>query len=300
MKSILLGIFTIFLALTSFAQQTNFSANTLSIGDSTSSTKQIKFKIQSGSTQPGIRYNGSSSKVEASNDGSTWNAIAFAPPTVQILTATSSQTYTTPAGVRYIVVEMIGGGGGGSGSGTSGSGGAGGAGGNTVFGSSLLTAGGGAGGLRSTNGGLGGSGGTNTINSPAITIKNFSGGGGGSSSQVGSASDNGSNRNSGGNGGAGMFGGGGIGGNGAPTSIAGLAAGTYGGGGGGAGKYESDSSGSSGSGGGAGGGVVAQINSPGATYSYQCGAGGSAGSAGTNGAVGSVGNQGVIIVTEYY
>ena len=57
-------------------------------------------------------------------------------PTIQTFTS-GSGTYTTPAGVSWIRVIMVGGGGGGGGSGGSASGGNGGTGGNTTFGTTL-------------------------------------------------------------------------------------------------------------------------------------------------------------------
>ena len=64
-------------------------------------------------------------------------------PTQQIFTS-GSGTYTTPAGVKWIRVRMVGGGGGAYGAlAGGGNGNAGAVGGSTTFGSSFLTAGGG-------------------------------------------------------------------------------------------------------------------------------------------------------------
>jgi len=100
--------------------------------------------------------------------GATGNTGATGPvnlvaPTFQVFTS-SNGVYTTPQGVLYIRVRMIGGGGGGqaAGSGTTpGADGSNGA--STTFGTSLLTANGGTKGANS----VGGAGGSGTINSPA-------------------------------------------------------------------------------------------------------------------------------------
>lgn len=220
---------------------------------------------------------------------------AVLPPTVQRFTS-GSGTYTTPAGVKYIVVQMCGGGGGGAGSSTVGDGGTGGTGGNTTFGTSLLTANGGAGGTG-VNPSVGGAGGTTTLNSPAIGINvngqqgsdgeahggyaiNQISGCGGNTPLSGAGSSVGSSN----------------------TSIVGRTAVANTGSGGSGAAYNRGTSGSSfwGAGGGAGGYIQAIINAPSATYSYSVGAGGTAGTAGTSGSAGGAGASGVIIVTEYY
>ena len=111
-------------------------------------------------------------------NGGTGNS-SYTAPTIQTFT-TGSGTYTTPAGVKYLVVELVGGGGGGSGSGT-GAPGAGGAGGNTTFGSSFLTANGGNGAsVDVALGNTGGTGGTASIGVGAtgLAIQGGSGGSG--------------------------------------------------------------------------------------------------------------------------
>jgi hypothetical protein len=209
-------------------------------------------------------------------------------PTMQVFTS-GSGTYTTPAGVLYIEVEMIGGGGGGAGSSTvaANNGGSGGNGGTTTFGTSLLSAGGGSGAPFGTGYGTGGAA---SITSPAIG--NTTGGGSGtgagnSPTLVGMP---------GGMGGVSFFGGAGGGSN-SGASAGGAAVSNSGSGGGGAGAMTSSYAGG---GGGAGAYVKAIISSPSATYSYSVGAAGSSGSAGTSGATGGAGAAGKIIVTEYY
>lgn len=212
-------------------------------------------------------------------------------PTMQVFTA-GTGTYTTPANVVYIKVQLIGGGGGGSGGGTLNAG-SGSSGGSTIFGSSLLSATGGAG--AAFNAGLGGVGGSGTILAPAYGFTSTGGYGQGGSY----VASNGQNfTETGGCGGNGFFGGAGGGGTNASSGAAGAANTGSGGGGGGCGG--TTLSYAAGSGGGAGGYVEAYINSPSATYTYTVGAGGAGGSANSYGGVGGAGGSGYIIVTEYY
>lgn len=196
-------------------------------------------------------------------------------PTTQIFTS-GSGTYTTPAGVSYIVVEMVGAGGGGGGGGSSGNGN-GGLGGTSTFGTSLLTCNGGTG---ATASGIPAAGGTATGGDT-----NFTGGSsGGANTVLGTAG-------SGGNSTFGCAGGGG------GSGQAGVAASTNSGSGGGGGNA---TSGQTGEGGGAGGYLKKNISAPLATYSYAIGAAGTLGIAGTNGFAGGAGGSGYIKVTEYY
>lgn len=210
-------------------------------------------------------------------DGSTWSVTSDpATRTVQYFVS-GSGTYTTPAGVSYLRVRMVGGGGGGSGSGTSPT--SGGNGGDSTFGT--LTAGGGEGGKIDTTGGDGG-----TASGGDVNIVG------------GMGADRSSNLTStfGGNGGNSYFGGGAKGGNNVPSP--GKAAATNSGGG--AGGAGCGATANAGSGGGGGGYVEKIISSPSATYSYAVGAAGLAGSAGTGGDTGGTGGSGLIIVEEYY
>lgn len=207
-------------------------------------------------------------------------------PTVQKFTS-GSGTYTTPAGVTFIKVRMVGGGGGGGGgastlAGTT----AGGTGGNTTFGSSLLTANGGVGGGANS---VGGAGGSASIAAPAIGTALQGGAGQG-------GTDGTSTHATGGAGAASPFGGNG----GSTANAAGIAAIANSGSGGGAGGANSGSTQAGGAGGGAGGYVDAIISTPSTTYSYAVGAAGTAGSAGTAGYAGAAGGSGYIEVTEYY
>ncbi len=236
--------------------------------------------------------NGTANQYLASSGGTSapvWTS--FVAPTVQRFTS-GSGTYTTPANVKYIIVEMVGGGGGGSGSavGAGGGGTAAGAGGNTTFGSSLLVANGGGAGLFNA---LNGAGGTASVSAPAIEIFAIAGGDGGGSSVCTTTNEGAS----GGNGGSSAFGGAG---KGPQSGAGGNGKANSGSGGGGGGIGSTGTLSYSGSGGGSGGYVKAIINSPSATYSYAVGGSGTAGGAGTSGAAGGAGGAGVIVVTEYY
>jgi hypothetical protein len=209
--------------------------------------------------------------------------------------ANATGTYTTPAGVLYIRVRMVGGGGGGAAAGSSGSPTVGGAGAESQFyvqgqsATSLLRALGGGGGSAGSGGGGGnpGAGGTSALGSGPLGVA-FTGGSGswGANTTL-------STGQSGGAGGVSPFGGAG---GGAGSGQGGVAAATNSGsGGGGAGGGVSFSGGG---GGGAGGYVDALITSPSAAYTYTVGAKGSAGTGGT--IAGSIGGEGLIIVDEFY
>ena len=202
-------------------------------------------------------------------------------PTQQKFTS-STGTYTTPAGVKWIHVRMVGAGGGGAapaGSSVNGS-----VGGNTTFGTG--TASGGGGGTTNDNGGNGGAA---TLPSGATGLA-LEGGDGGPNSPPSTGA-------MAGNGGSSAFGGGGrgVGGSNYASGNAGKA--NTGGGGGGAGGSNGAQPYGAG-GGGAGGYCDFIITSPSATYSYGVGAGGAGGNNGS--VVGGAGGSGVIIVEEHY
>jgi hypothetical protein len=210
-------------------------------------------------------------------------------PTITHLTS-SSGTYTTPAGTKYLRVRMVGAGGGGAGSGVGST--QGGNGGNTTFGG--LTANGGTGAAAAVGStGAGGAGGTATLGT--IIGLAFSGATG--------QSANGEYATVTGNGGA-------KGGSGASTPLAGggSTSGNFGAGiagitnsgtgGGGGGIYLSG--GMAGGGGGASGYIDAIIPNPSPTYSYAIGTAGSAGAAGTSGNAGAAGGSGYVVVEEIY
>ena len=200
-------------------------------------------------------------------------------PTYQIFNSGTAQTYTTPAGVKYIEVQMVGGGGGGSGISSGVGYVSGSAGGSSSFNSVVANPGGGS---ALDIPGAGGSAGSGT----ATYRINGSQGNGGSLTTATAP---------GGGGGGTFFGGAGAGGTGA--SDGGNGATNTGGGGGGAGGNTAWSSGPL-AGGGGGEYVFLQINSPAASYTYTVGAGGAKGD-GTS-ADGGVGAAGRIIVKEYY
>ncbi len=227
---------------------------------------------------------GTAGQYLQSNGTSAPAFASFTAPTVQIF-ASGSGTYTTPAGVLWIEVTMVGAGGGGGGGGTAP--GAGGTGGTTTFGSSLLTATGGVGGNGNTNG----AGGTATINSPAINLGSSTGQAGGPNftGTVGVVAA------AGGSGGQNTYGGAGVG----VISAAGMGAQGAGSGGGGGGTNGAATN-NSGSGGGAGGYVHAIIRGPSSSYAYAVGAASSGGTTGTNGFAGGAGAVGLISVTEHY
>lgn len=244
--------------------------------------------IYGGASGTGTRLaNGTNGQYLKSNGGSSapsWSSLSPTPPTIQkFLSGTG--TYTTPAGVVYIKVTMVGGGGGGGGTGNafgaSGSGG-----GNTTFGA--LTASGGFGGVfgGTSGGGGGGAGGTSTLGL-GVGVNLTGGSGDGGSNTVTPAS--------GGGGGDSAFGGSGSGGG---NVVAGGNGATNSGGGGGGGGGGSNFG--SGGGGGSGGYIESIITSPSSTYSYAVGAGGALGGAGPSGVAGGAGGSGMILVTEYY
>lgn len=219
--------------------------------------------------------------------GVKWIAGSSVPPTVQTFT-TGSGTYTTPAGVKYLKIKLVGGGGGGAGGGTSGQT-SGSNGTDTTFGSSFLIAGGGTGGGALGN--IGGIGGVPTITFPAVGISFYGQtGGGGAFEAVSSIAL------PGGYGGNSAFAGGG----GSGYSAAGTAGASNTGGGGAGGGCDYAVSVYSGTGGGAGAYVEVVVPSPSATYSYAVGDGGSAGTAGASGYAGGNGAKGIIYVEEYY
>lgn len=246
--------------------------------------------IYRNSSNATTRLAAGSANTYLKSDGTDISWVAPVVPTVQKFTS-GSGTYTTPAGVSWIRVRMVGGGGGGSGSATvaANNGGNGGAGGNTTFGTSLLVANGGGGGQSAAGSAVGGTGGTASLGTGPIGTALTGGIGGGY------AGGGTSQRQSGGSGAASPFGGAAHGG---PALAAGeSAASNTGSGGAGAG---SPTGGYNGTGGGAGGFVDAIIVSPAASYSYAVGSGGTAGTAGTSGYAGGTGGSGYIIVEEHY
>ncbi len=245
--------------------------------------------IVGGTSGTGLRVgSGTTGQFLGGNTGAAPSYKSFTAPTVTTFTS-GSGTYTTPAGVSYIRVVMVGGGGGGAGSGTASASSAGSNGNPSSFGSSLLVANGGAGAAFDAAGGAGGTAslGTGPI---GIAVTGASG--------AGNASGSITITLSGGHGGQTTLGGGGA--PGARGANAGGAAKTNTGSGGAGGGAGLTASIITGSGGGAGGYVDAIINAPAATYAYVVGSFGPGGSAGTSGAAGGNGADGIIYVYEYY
>lgn len=226
------------------------------------------------------------------DDNYTANSGGAVAPTVQKFTSGTSQTYTTPANVTYIRVQMVGGGGGGAGGGTA-AGTAAGDGTDTVFG--LHTAGKGTkGSWADTGRGIGG---TATIGAGGVGLSLTGTDGGG----VATGSNASNTSVGGGYGGGSALGGGGGSGN---WDGAGQPAKTNsgGGGGGGGGGTASATQAYGGEGGGSGAFLDIIIANPVSTYTYTVGAGGTAGGVGTgvNAGAGGAGAAGLIEVTEYY
>ena len=250
---------------------------------------------------------GTAAQYLSSNGSSAPSWATFTQPTVSIATATafsggmsaaSSGTYTTPAGVKRIRVQMVGGGSSGAGSGVA-TPTAGNAGGNTTFGSSLLTAAGGTAPsafTTSSASGNGPAGGAVTINSPAIEIIKAPGGYGGAAQQQIAGTI--VTRLAGGNGGNSFFGGAGTGSFGSGTAA--TSAVTDSGSGGGGGGINESASASTGPGGAPGGYLMADIVGPSATYPFAIGAGGVSAAGTAGGASSGAGAAGKIIVEEFY
>jgi len=234
------------------------------------------------------------SGTTATGGNSSYDASYLSTPLPTIQKLTSGTTYTTPAGVQWLRVKMVGAGGGGGGSCTTAANnaGAGGSGGVTTFGTSLLTAngGGGGGGVSA----LGGVGGTYTITLPAYGTGVI--GGIGCTTPFTSIVTGGTLNGGGASGASSPFGGQGSGG--VTGGGNGFAASINSGSGGGSGG--NPSAGYSGGGGGSGGFIDAIIPTPSTSYTYVIGAGGTVGAAGTSGFTGGLGGTGYIEVTEYY
>jgi len=216
------------------------------------------------------------------------NLVNVPSPTKQTF-ITGSGTYTTPAGVKWLRVRMVGAGAGGQGNSSNGNivttatvGG------NTTFGGA--TAGGGQ--ISTTVNYNSASGGTFSGSiTGALSTNAITGGKSGGGSQNNSTAN--VNQLAGGSGGASAFGGGG----GGALNTTGTAAAAYGAGGGGGGTT-TNAGYVSGAGGGAGAYGEAIVATPSASYAYAVGAAG-AGGVGAN-FNGGNGAGGLIIVEEFY
>ena len=231
------------------------------------------------------------SYAELIYNGANWilvTSVAAAVRTVQKFTG-GSGTYTTPAGVKWIEIEMVGGGGGGAGTGPSG-----GASSPTNGGASCWNTTGAActSPVYSAGGGIGGSsgGGVSGSSTPYLAV---SGGAG----CAGSPADLTDHHGVGGNGADSYFGGGGRGG---IAATGGSAIANTGSGGAGGAIVVGINSANSGTGGGAGAYLRAIITQPAATYTYAVGASGGGGGGSGGGQSGGNGAAGMIIVHEFY
>jgi len=247
-----------------------------------------------------IAFNGASNYgtsgqvlTSAGNAPPTWTTSGYTLKGITYLTSGTAATYTTPANVRAIYVECVGGGGGGGGVDGQGSGTGGGAGGGAGGGyvAKLITSpsatytytigAGGTGGAAGANGGT--VGGDTTFTDGTITLTATSGNGGGGITA--SASNAYYNQATGGDGIGGDVG---IGGQRGGARSRGTFVQYYGGYGGGSFF-------------GQGGGGNAGTNASGGNgTNYGCGGGGGANDATTSNYAGGNGYQGVIRITEYY
>ena len=220
-------------------------------------------------------------------DGSNWRVWGASPPQVTVYASHGTGTYSTPAGARWLEIEMVGAGGGGGGSGDSSSSTVGSAGGDTTFGT--LTAHGGPG---ATHNGAA----PNAAATATGGDDNIDGAQGSNGMYIATASDNAAVAS--GKGAASFYG------DGAPSrvygsSAPGLASVIPGAAGSGAGT-NSVNNGFAGSGGNAGAFLRKLITAPASTYAYVVGQAGAYGAAGTNGQQGGPGADGYIKVTAYF
>lgn len=272
--------------------QTGFAVSKLTAGADTSRTTIwcSTFDSATDTANVSLQLIG---KVAATWSNPNWSAIADQTvgvptirlaPTITNLLSGSAATYTTPAGVLYLRIKMVGGGGGGGGSGTTAIAGSNGT--ATTFGTGTADLG--VGGQV----GVGGSGGTATLGTGWIGLALTGNGGAGFSTQTASNSPFGASL-----GGAGCFEGAARSQNYNATPDTPIANSGSGGSGGGSNNTIGVNTGD---GGGAGGCIDAIITNPFPTYTYTVGAGGTHGSAGTSGKQGSDGATGRIQVIEYY
>jgi hypothetical protein len=283
-----------------------WSATTIALnkGGTGQTTKSAAFDALSPMTTAGdLIYGGASgtgtrlaagSASQFLKGGTTPSWSSLSTPTVQIFTSGTAATYTTPAGVLYLRIRLVGGGGGGAGGGNINSAGNGATGGTTSFntsgGSVILS------GTGGTGGQTGAVGGGPTVNSPAINAGSYAGSGNGFTAVANGVAT----YATGWQGANSPFGGGGVS---SANTVGGAATANTGSGGGGgstsAGNPGADKVG--GAGGGSGGYVHAFIPNPSATYLYTIGGGGAGGAAqGGHGFNGGNGAAGIIIVEEYY
>jgi hypothetical protein len=257
----------------------------------------------------GLKFGGSTDPVEIESPsaavikvGGGSAAVLAKPPVTRLYTSGTSQTWTKPADLNYIMLELVGGGGGGGGAGDPNAygtvGGGGGGGGyvravipaSQLAGNLTYTVGGG-GTAGSTSGGDGGAGGNSTVTDGNWTLTAYGGSGGGG---LGTPSDGTSNAYSGAGGSAAST-------MGTATFVPIITAGACGGNG-----YVRNSSPQNTGFGGAshlgGGGEAAQGADADGSSGRQYGGGGGGGSKGSDGTGnnGGAGAGGCVIITEFY
>lgn len=210
-------------------------------------------------------------------------------PTTQNFTSGTAATYTTPAGVKWIKVRMVGGGGGGGGVGST-TGPTGGTGGTSIFNSVTAVGGSGGTGGNPTAGGTGGIGGTGGTGTATLRLTGSNGSGSAAPGVTAGMAGAGASTPFGGGAGAVAVP------SGATNGIA-AAANTGSGGGGAVSPTVTQPAG----GGGASEYVEIIIINPAGTYTYTVGAAGAGGiGTGTGVATGGPGAAGLITVEEHY
>ena len=221
-------------------------------------------------------------------DGSNWRVWGASPPQVTVYASHGTGTYSTPAGARWLEIEMVGAGGGGGGGQQSSGGSTGSSGSDSIFGS--LTAHGGPGATISTSN-----------PSAAATATggddNIDGAQGGIGLLVLGAPINSSVQSGCG---AASFYGGGAPSQGLGAGLSGVIPGTGGSGGSALAYTVGAQSAFAGNGGNSGAFLRKLIAGLAASYAYTVGQGGAHGAAGTNGSAGGDGADGYIKITAHF
>lgn len=290
-KKIIFGSLVGLLVLGSVGVAETFLGDFLKFGQNTAGDRTIEFNIGAGANNPKIRWDNSESQIQIAENGTTFFAVNKAPTITRFLSG--SGTFNPPAGAKYLIVTVQGGGGGGSGSGTSNTAGNGGIGGTSSFES--VSAAGGTGGIFGDNGSTSGNGGAVSVSGATSIVALNGAPGSDASTSYWSTGGTPTANFSGGVGGISPFGGAG------GTKTGGLNAVANSGSGGSGAPGQQTANFEAGAGGGAG--AHARVLYPGplaASYSYAVGAAGTAGTAGTSGGVGGIGGSGIVIVEVYY
>lgn len=288
------------------------TAHSVQLGNGTGTVTQLAVNSSATKvlTSGGSSADPSWADVTASSFGTQTAGTFLAGPTsgsaatptfraLQVMTkqqfTSGSGTYTTPSGVLYLKVTVVGAGGGGSTSGTAGSTAATDGGASywrTTGDADIIQAPGGSKGVfGSATGGTGGV--APTISSGATDISSRPGTSGGGALYNGASA----NQPGGSPGGGNAYCGPGVPGAGAGAAAPGATTAGQGGSGGGCDNVNNSFGGT---GGGGGAYAYAYVSAPSASYHYVVGAAGSGGAQGTSGHAGGSGGAGIIIVEEYY